>query len=92
MLKYGCFVMQMLYVCVLCTSCGSSQSCVLHGVHFINARRGCKRRPYGRGMLHDRTHECIVGSQECLLLFTPSCYGECFFIIYRDLCVCSKML
>ena len=22
--KYECFVMQMLYVCVLCTSCGSS--------------------------------------------------------------------
>ena len=25
-----CFVIQMLYVCVLCASCGSSQSCVLH--------------------------------------------------------------
>ena len=23
--KYECFVMQMLYVCVLCASCGSSQ-------------------------------------------------------------------
>ena len=33
MLVYGeceCFVMQMLYVCVLCASCGSSQCCVLH--------------------------------------------------------------
>ena len=31
MLVYGeceCFVMQMLYVCVLCASCGSSQCCV----------------------------------------------------------------
>ena len=25
-----CFVMQMLYVCVLCASCGSSQCCILH--------------------------------------------------------------
>ena len=33
MLVYGkceCFVMQVLYVCVLCASCGSSQCCVLH--------------------------------------------------------------
>ena len=28
--KCECFVMQMLYVCVLCASCGSSQCCVLH--------------------------------------------------------------
>ena len=28
--EYECFVMQMLYVCVLCASCGSSQCCVLH--------------------------------------------------------------
>ena len=26
--KYECFVMQMLYVCVLCASCGSSQCCM----------------------------------------------------------------
>ena len=33
MLVYGeceCFVMQMLYVCVLCASCGSFQCCILH--------------------------------------------------------------
>ena len=37
MLVYGeceCFVMQMLYVCVLCASCGSSQCCVLHDLQF----------------------------------------------------------
>ena len=28
--KYECFVMQMLYVCVLCASCDSSQCCILH--------------------------------------------------------------
>ena len=40
MLVYGeceCFVMQMLYVCVLCASCGSSQCCVLHDLQFICA-------------------------------------------------------
>ena len=40
MLVYGkceCFVMQMLYVYVLCASCGSSQCCVLHDLQFVNA-------------------------------------------------------
>ena len=37
MLVYGeceCFVMQMLYVCVLCASCGRSQCCDLHDLQF----------------------------------------------------------
>ena len=47
MLVYGeceCFVMQMLYVCVLCASCGSYPCCVLHALQFVNAGRGCIRR------------------------------------------------
>ena len=55
MLVYGeceCFVMQMLYVCVLCASCGSSQCCVLHDLQFVNAGRGCNRRPYRRELAH----------------------------------------
>ena len=39
--------MKMLYVCVFCASCGSPQCCVLHYLQFVNAGRGCKRRPYG---------------------------------------------
>ena len=74
-----CFVMQMLYVCVLCASCGSSQCCVLHDLQFVNAGRGCNRRPYRRGKLQNRSHNCFIGSHECLLLFTPSCCGECFY-------------
>ena len=35
--KCECLVMQMLYVCVLCASCGSSQCCVLHDLQFVNA-------------------------------------------------------
>ena len=49
MLVYGeceCFVMQMLYVCVLCAFCGSSQCCVLHNLQFVHAGQGCNRRPY----------------------------------------------
>ena len=51
MLVYGkceCFVMQMLYVCVLCASCGSSQCCNLHDLQCVNTDRGCKMRPYVR--------------------------------------------
>ena len=38
--KYECFVMHMLYACVLCASCGSSQCCILNGLQFVNAGRG----------------------------------------------------
>ena len=62
--KYECFVMQMLYVCVLCVSCGSTQYCILHDLQFVNAGRGCKRRPYGRDILQSRSHDCLMGSQE----------------------------
>ena len=43
MLVYGeceCFVMQMLYVCVLCASCGSSQCCVLHDFFLVRKLAG----------------------------------------------------
>ena len=46
---------------------------------FVNAGRGCKRRPYGRAIFQSRSHNCLVDSHECLLLFTPSCCSECFY-------------
>ena len=66
--KYECFVMQMFVSCV-------------HPVAVLNANagRGCKRRPYGRGILQSRCHDCLIGSHKCLLLFTPSCCCECFY-------------
>ena len=79
--KCECFFMQMLYVCVLCASCGSSQCCVLHDLQCVNAGRGCKRRLFGTGILQIRSHDCLVGYHECLLLFTPSCCGECFYYL-----------
>ena len=77
--EFECFVMQLLYVCVLRVSCGSSQCCVLHDLQFVNADRGWKRRPYRRGILHSWSHNCLIGSHECLLMFTPSCCIECFY-------------
>ena len=71
MLVYGeceCFVMQMLYVCVMCAS-----------LQFVNAGQECNRRPYSRGILQSRSQNCFIGSHECLLLFTPSCCSECFY-------------
>ena len=46
---------------------------------FVNAGRGCNRPPYRRGILQSRSHNCFIGSHECLLLFTPSCCSECFY-------------
>ena len=77
--KYECCVMHMLYVCVLCASCGSSQYGILHDLQFVDAGRGCKRRPYGRGILQSLSYDCLIGSKECLLLFTPSCFCEFFY-------------
>ena len=39
---YECFIMQMLYVCVLCASGGSSQCCILYYLQIVNAGRGCR--------------------------------------------------
>ena len=66
-------------VICLCTSCGSSQCCVLHYLQFVNPGRGCQRRPYGIAILQSWSHNCLVGSHECLLLFIPSCYSECLY-------------
>ena len=48
--KYECFVMQMLYVCVLCASCGTSQCCILHDLQFVNAGRGYLFEVVGPGL------------------------------------------
>ena len=81
--KCECFVMQILYVCVLCASCGSSQCCVLHDLQFVNADRGCKRRPYGRGILQGWSHNCF-----CL----PHPVAVSAFMICRGLCACTEMV
>ena len=72
--KYECFVMQMLCLVYILW-----QFSILHDLPFVNASRGCKRRPYGRGILQSRSYDCLIGSHECLLLFTPLCCCECFY-------------
>ena len=54
--------MQTLYVRVLCASCDSSQCCVLHDLQFVDAGRGCKRRPYGKDIIQSRSHGCLIGN------------------------------
>ena len=85
MLVYGkceCIVMQMLYLYVLCASCGSSQCCILHALQFVIAGYGYKCRPYRIGILQSRSHNCFLGSHECLLLFTSSCCSEYFYDLW----------
>ena len=92
--KYDCFVMQMLNVCVLCGSCGSSQFCVMHELQCVYAGRRCKRPPYIKGILQSRSHDSLIVCHECRLLFTPSCCCECFYHLYicSGLCACTGML
>ena len=42
---------------------------------------------YGRGILQSRSHNCLIGSHECLLLFTPSCCCECLYHLYWLVCL-----
>ena len=89
--KCKCFVMQMLYVCVLYVSCFSSQCCVLHDLQFVNAGRGCKRRPYGRGMFKSCLMTALrvaMSVSNCL----PNPVAVSAFIICRGLCACTQMM
>ena len=80
--KYKRFVMmQMLYVCVLGTLCGSPQCCIMHDLQFVNTVRGCNGQPYESGVLQSRSHDCLTGSHECLLLFSLCCCGELFYYL-----------
>ena len=85
----------MFFSCIclgLGASCGSPQCCVLNALQFVNAGQGCKRRLYGRDILENLCHDCIVGNHECLPLFTPSCCGECLKNYFRGLCACTEMV
>ena len=87
--KYDCFVMQMLYVCVLFASCGSSQCCILHDLLFVNA--GYKRRPYGRGIPQSRYDDCLIVAMSFSYCI-PHPVAVSAFIICSGLCACTEML
>ena len=36
---------------------------------------------YPVAVLNAAFYDCLVDSHECLLLFTPSCCGECFYYL-----------
>ena len=79
--------MQLLYVCVLCVSCGSSQCCILHDLQFVNVRRGCKRRPYGEA--YSRAGLMTAMSVSFCL---PHSVIVSVFIICSGLCACTEIL
>ena len=89
--KCECFVMQILYVCVLCASCGISQCCVLHDLQFVNAGRGCKRRyteeEYSRAGLITALYVAMSVSFRL-----PHAVAVSVFTICRGLCACTEML
>ena len=79
--------MQMLYVSVLCASCGSSQSqcCILHDLQFVMLLEDA------RGILQSRAHDSVIGSHKCLLLFThPVAVSD--FINCSGMCACTEMV
>ena len=77
--KCGCFVMHMLYVCVLCASCGSSQCCVLHDLQFVNAME----EAYSRAGLI---------TTMCVSFCLPHPVAVSAFMICIGLCACTEIL
>ena len=61
-------VLMFCHVVCLCASSGRSQCCILHDLV-----------DDARGILQSRSHDGLIGSYECLLLFTPSCCCACFY-------------
>ena len=84
-----CVVMQMLYVCVVCASCSSSQCCILHDLQFVNAGRGCKMRQYVRGILQSRSIDSLK-----VVIRVSLCYpilldvGLVVYISWLNPCLC----
>ena len=78
MLVYGKYECRHADVVCLCLVCILLKSSMLGSVsQFVNAGRGCKRPPYARVILQGRSHDCLVGSHECLLLL----------LLYVEVCV-----
>ena len=89
MCKY--FVMQMMYVCVLCASCGNPQYCVLHHLRFVNAGPGCKGRPYGIGILRVDLVTVILVAMNVFFCLSQT-VAVSAFIICRGVCACTEMV
>ena len=68
--------MHMLYVCVLCVSCDSSQFCMTCSLLMLveDARGDPMEEAYSRAGLMTALYVAMS-----VLLFTPSCCCECFY-------------
>ena len=61
--------------------------CIVSCVHPVVVLNAALCMPYsllklvedGRGRLQSRSHDGLVCSHECLVLFTISCCSECFY-------------
>ena len=78
--KYDCIIVQMLYVCVLCASCGRYKCCILHDLKFVNSGQDA------RGILH-----CLVFLPYSVSFCLPHHIVVSAFIICNDLCACTEM-
>ena len=88
---YVCIVWHgVVCACVGSVSVSSCRCCMfvpcVHPVAVFNAAfcMTCSlliRVEDARGILQSRSHDCLLGSHEYLLLFTPSCCGECFYYL-----------
>ena len=86
--KYECFVMQMLYVCVLCASCGSSQCCMTCSLLMLvdDARSDHMEEAYSRSGLMTALYVTMSVSF-CL----PHPVAVSAFMICRGLCAATEM-
>ena len=90
--KYECFGMHMLYVCVLCVSCGSSQCCILHDLQCLlmlveDTRGDHMEEAYFRAGLMTAL-QVAMSVSFCL----PHAVDVGAFIICSGLCASTEML
>ena len=89
--KYECFVMHMLYVCILCATCGSSQCCILHDLQFVNVVEDAigdhMEDAYSRAGLMTAL-QVAMNDSFCV----PRPVAVSAFINCSGLCACTEML
>ena len=72
--KYECFVMQMLYVCVLClVAVLNAAFCMTFSLLML------VEDAIGDHMEEAYSRAGLIGSHACLILFNPSCCCVCFY-------------
>ena len=76
--KYECFIMRMFVSCVHPVAVLNVEFCLTCSLlMLVEDSRGDHMEE--ASTLQSWSHGCLIGSHECLLLFTPSCCGEYFY-------------